>query len=174
MKDNYKYFILALLTAFSIFMVGCKQKEKEEAKTENSSLTTTINSIEKSTNVTIIDNSAAAIIWIPKKPNDILDKVAIWLKNSSVYTEKIPNSQNSRLSNANIGPSVLSISTTQQSKISIKPAFYITLDNGGSYKLNYIDDILELDIDMQNSYIKSKPLYKWLKSDEWETEFKRK
>lgn len=123
--------------------------------------------------VSITDDSAASIWWLPKSQKNTLYEVISWLQQAKPYKGKIPQSQNSVVSHGNIGPSVLYISTSDKHEITIHPAFYLVSD-GKSFEVKYITDVLQINNDGQKNYIQSNQLYSWLKNNKWKTEFEMK
>lgn len=130
-----------------------------------------IKSIESSGEVSIADDSCAAIIWVPKSKNTTLSKVLIWIKSAELYKGTIPKSTFSGVLHANTNPSCLIINTSGQHSLKILPAFYRTKDDITG-RHHFIPDVLTLTCDNHTITVKSKELYNWLKNDKWKSEFK--
>lgn len=56
----------------------------------------------------------------------------------TLITGKIPQSQISEVFNANIGPSVLYITTSDKHEISIQPVFYLVASDGKGSEVRYV------------------------------------
>ena len=125
----------------------------------------------------------------------VLTKFAVlelsWLNKATPYTDKIPQSQGPYVWNAYMGPSVLHLLTSDKHQISIFPANYIiktgktntaisedehgvvTTTETPEFQVQYVQDVLVFDNGGNRTYLKSEPLYNWLKQDQWVPEFKR-
>lgn len=116
------------------------------------------------------DDMPCCRCWAPKDQQAVLSKVASWLQTAQSYTGEMPESQYTGVFYANIAPSELHVTTSDNHKITIQPAFYLIKDKE-SYTKDYVPDVLELDKDGTKSYIQSPELFDWLKNDNWKTEF---
>ena len=146
------------------------------------------------TSMNITDDLPCSGIWIPNNQQNVISQVSDWLNKATPYTDKIPQSEGPYAWNANIGPSILYLSTLDNHKVVILPAYYTsktgetitatevlndhgvvttTTTENPLYKTQYVQDVLVVDNGGDQTYIKSEPLYKWLKNNEWKTEFKR-
>lgn len=180
--------ILVLIIFVSvIFVSGCEKQSSNPPFPSSVSfnLPTSIQSI------TISDDSLASIGWTPKDQKAVLFKVTSWLNKATPYTGKIPQSQGPYVWHANVGPSELHVLTTDKHQIAIYPAHYIaktgkfdtatSIDEHGvvtttqnpELKVQYIQEVLLVDNNGERTFIKSEPLYDWLKKDQWKMEFER-
>ncbi len=154
------------------FMTGCVERSDSSKMVETGVISTTeLKSIEKSSIVSLTDDSPASIWWIPKVQETTLSEVISWLQQAKEYRGKIPQSQISGVFKANIGPSKLYIATSDKHEITIQPAFYSVANDGKGSEVCYVTDVLELSNDKQKVYIQSSELFNWLKNDKWKTEF---
>jgi hypothetical protein len=119
--------------------------------------------------ISLIDDSPASSIWVPRNQKITLSEITSWLHDATIYKGKIPNSQNVALFKANVGPSILYISFYDKDNITIQPAFYLGSNN--AHDIEYITDVLQLNNHGQKNYIKSQKLFNWLKNNKWKTEF---
>ena len=177
-----------LIVVSVVFTAGCGKQSSNPQYPPSSvafNLPTSIQSI------SISDDSPAGIGWTPKDQKAVLSQVTSWLNKAAPYTGKIPESQGPYVWYANIGPSELHILTIDKHQITIYPAYYIaktgktdtavTQDEQGNvttnenpeYQIQYIQDVLVFDTGGDRTYIKSEPLYNWLKQDQWKLEFVR-
>lgn len=168
-------FILIILLSF---MISCEEKHCEEIHASDVSDTQVISNSEIKTikysgTISLADDSPPSIYWVPKDPKTTLYEVTSWLHQAKLYKGDIPKSQNIGIFNGNINPSILYIKTSNEHEITIQPAFYFVLNNEKSFEVRYIDNILQLKNDKQKIYIQSSKLFKWLRNDKWEMEFKR-
>lgn len=158
------------------------QTEAQTATSAAFNLPTSIQSI------SISDDSRAGIFWIPHSQKAVSSQVISWLKKAIPYTRKVPQSQDVGTSNANIGPAILHIMTSDKHEIMIYPAYYIEkserIDTSISenkpeivsplFITQYVQDVIVFNNGGNISYLKSEELYNWLKEDHWKTEFKRR
>jgi hypothetical protein len=139
--------------------------------------------------VSISDDSPASIGWTPHNQKTILLQVSSWLNKATPYIYKIPQSQGPYVFHANIGPSELHILTSDKHQITIYPAYYIekmgktdtaisqdengvvTTTENPEFQVHYVQDVLVFDNGGDRTYLKSEPLYNWLKQDQWKLEF---
>lgn len=138
--------------------------------------------------VAITDDTPASFWWVPNNQNSVLSQVSSWLNTAIPYAEEIPQSQNVGPSNGYVGPSRLYITTSDKKDISIYPAYYegdngktdnatyevngvITKTEIPEYQTQCVQDVLVFDNGENITYLKSEPLYNWLKNDEWKSEF---
>lgn len=129
-----------------------------------------IKNIGNSGEVSLTDDTAASIWWVPKNQKDILYEVISWLQRAKPYKGSIPEDQISAVVHANIEPSKLYITTSDKHVITIQPVFYLA-SNDGKYQVCYVAGILEFNNDKQKIYIQSNELFDWLKNNKWKTEF---
>lgn len=186
MKNSRKAsFCLVLIFTTSLnFTVGCEKKihpnqnissikvtQTEPSRMESSSFTE-LESISNIKTIHVVDDSAAAILWVPKSPHSTLSKIAFWLKQAKGYNGVIPSSQTSpdAIFNANIAPSALNINTYDRHTITIQPVWYL-ISNGTGYTSHYLSGVLKVVDNKQEDYIQSSQLYDWLKNDKWKAEF---
>lgn len=128
-----------------------------------------LKSIESHGMVSVSDDSPASLVWVPKTQKTTLNEIISWLHDATIYKGKIPKSQNIALFKANVGPSILHISSSDKDNITVQPAFYLASNN--DLDIQYITDVLQLNNDGAKSYIKSEKLYNWLKNDKWKIKF---
>ncbi|MDQ7093268.1 M56 family metallopeptidase [Desulfosporosinus sp. PR] len=130
--------------------------------------------------VSISDDSPAGTFWSPNSQNAVLAQVSSWLKSAKPYTETVPNTDYvDNIVHHNIGPAAIHIVGSEQFETLIYPAWYVKIDekavNGGSitHNIHYLQDVVVIIEARTNyiSYLKSGPLYNWLKNGEWKTEF---
>jgi hypothetical protein len=145
-------------------LIGCGEiyaKKVIAANSDNGSAITAkeLKNINKSKEVTMVDDSCAAIIWIPKDQKTALYKITSYLKNTKLYKNKIPKSKvlGTYHVNANINPSTLHIIIDKNNEIVIQPAFYAD-DKGGTFKIHYIDNVLSMTKNNKKIYIKDNSL----------------
>ena len=133
-------------------------------------LPTSIQSIE------ISDDAPASWYWIPRNPKYVISQVLAWLKMATPDTEKVPSLPTVVMTDY-LGPSRLYLTTPDNRRLSIYPAYYYTesVDEQNGWTLeqvHYVPDIVVLDENEKVvSYFKSEQLYNWLKNDLWKTEF---
>lgn len=138
----------------------------------------------------INDDSPGGGGWIPKNGIDVLSQVLPWIKTAGLYTGKVPQSVEFS-HHGYLGPSRLHIVISGTQRITIYPAYYIvkngktdtaaSVDDRGvitrmenpEYQLEYAQDVLVFDNGVGRTYIKSVPLYNWLKNNQWKSEFER-
>lgn len=70
----------------------------------------------------------------------------------------------------NLAPSTLHITMPHNEEIIIQPESYL-IWTGNIYKKCFVDGVILVKINKQITYIQSNDLYKWLKNNEWRTEF---
>ncbi|GFZ29976.1 hypothetical protein CSC2_05020 [Clostridium zeae] len=181
-KKTIRYTIL-IIVCLSL-MVGCQKKSSQNQESSSSKLlqqgikdkeskyTSELKDITSSERIDIDDDTPAQGKWTSKDQEATLSEVLPWLKQAKLYKGEMPEASNlgkdEPVFNANIGPSILSISTSNKHIIKIKPAFHINSDNG---HINYYVNVVEFDYDGQKTYIESNQLYEWLKNNKWKTEF---
>ncbi len=139
--------------------------------------------------LSIADDSPSSGWWIPQDQqdqNNVISQTLTWLKTATPYTEQIPQSAKVYLYGY-LGPSRLCLTTSNNQNISIYPAYYYTAEptvydvevNGVQqeqpsylYQVQYVQGVVACDNGQGISYFKSGPLFDWLKTDQWKTEFK--
>ncbi len=157
------------------FMTGCVKRSDSSKMVETVVISTTeLKSIDKSSIVSLTDDSPGSILLIPKVKETTLSEVISWLQQAKEYKGKIPQSQISGMFKANIGPSKLYIATSDKHEITIQPAFYLVSNDDNGYEVRYVTDVLKLNNDKQEMYVQSSELFNWLKNDKWKTEFEIK
>lgn len=173
-------FTILIMMCVSL-MAGCGKKQIQSQKASSSKLTqqeiknteaiftSELKYISKTDKISIVEDKPCMLIWVPQKQTATLSEVTSWLQQAVIYECKIPKPKNlgkgEVISNAYTGPSVLDLFTSNNHRITIEPACY------GENR--YINNVLEFDFDGQKTYIESGILYKWLKDDNWKTEFKK-
>ncbi|SMC19269.1 hypothetical protein SAMN02745134_00782 [Clostridium acidisoli DSM 12555] len=160
------------------FMTSCGEKYSQQIHASKTSATQVISnskikSIKNSGTISLVDDSPASLYWVPKNQRTTLYEVTSWLQQAKLYEGEIPKSQSIGIFNGNINPSILYIKTSNEHEITIQPAFYFVLNNGKSFEVRYVHDVLQLNNDKQKIYIQSSKLFKWLRNDKWKTEFER-
>jgi len=130
--------------------------------------------------VAISDDSPAGNFWSTQNENTILTQLSSWLKDAIPYTGTIPHSVYvDDVVHHNIGPAALHLTGPHQFATLIYPAWYIQT-NGREVAAasleedrHYQENVIVLIEGGTNSiyYFYSAPLYHWLKSGEWKTEF---
>lgn len=123
--------------------------------------------------ISISDDSFPGTWWITNNQNAVLLQVSSWLNKAIPYAEEILQSQELRQHAGNIGPARLYLMTLDKKEITIYPAFYVYIKNG-TIKVQYVQDVIVFNNAGNITYLKSKELYNWLKTDQWKTEFRRK
>ncbi|MCF8564561.1 hypothetical protein LLE49_07360 [Alicyclobacillus tolerans] len=127
--------------------------------------------------LTIQADTAAGTVWSPITQQSTNSKVYSLLKDGSVTTTvQIPKQPVGLRFNANISPSRLSIVTTTGGQISIYPAFYIAkgnVDQNGNqlYTTKFVQNVVEVNQNGEVTYLSDKPLYTWLKNNQWRANF---
>ncbi|MDQ7094623.1 hypothetical protein REC12_13585 [Desulfosporosinus sp. PR] len=141
--------------------------------------------------IVIQGDSAAGIGWTPYHPKNALGQVASWLNQATFYAGKVPQSQEVIHHVTNIGPARLQLYVSGKHLITIYPAYYIAkikktgmaiifLDKYGKaisisdpgYRVQYVQNVIVFNDAGEITYLKSKELYNWLKTDQWKREFK--
>lgn len=131
---------------------------------------TELENIKSSGNVTLTSDSYAAVICVPKDPHATLSKITDWLIQAKVYDQDIPRSTGTGIVNANLAPATLRIALSGQNEVTILPAYYI-VSGVNTFKKYFIKDVLQVNNSGAVGYIRSSPLYDWLKDDQWKSEF---
>lgn len=134
-----------------------------------------LKTIETGGKVNLTPDSPCQTWEVPKDNKAVLSKVTTWLQQAKPYIGRIPKSNCTGVFSGYFGPAILYITTSDNHKITIKPAYYTIpemTEHGKMYANHYVANVLELDYDQQRSYIQSSQLYNWLKNDKWRTEFK--
>ena len=185
-KQSQRLGFAALLLMFLLgVLTGCfgeagqsqtssVQPDQTKASTNGIISASELKSVLSSADVSLADDSPASRLWVPKNRTDTLGEVMGWLAKAKTYNGQIPKSQVSGAFAANIGPAVLYITTDDNHKINLKPAYYLAASNGQTCKVCYVADVLQIQNDNQICYIQSSQLYDWLKNDQWKTEFELK
>lgn len=161
-------------------LVGCEKKLNQNQKIASSYLslqkttddkavyTNELKDISYSEKIIITDDKPSQKIWVPLKQETTLSEVTAWLQQAGIYKGVIPKPQNlgkdELVSNGYIGPSILNISTSNNHKITIRPASYLDKNDNGFYSVHYIADVLVFNYDGHTTYIESNMLYNWLKN----------
>lgn len=191
MGNHRRMIVFSILIVIClILMAGCEEKRSQGQKVDLSKLTqqkikdakavyiNELKDIKNTDKIVIDDDSLQMTGWIPKNQETTLSKVTYWLHHAELYKDEIPKPKNIGkddvlISNGGYtGPSVLNISTSNNYKITITPAYYVDKEDNNMYSNHYITNILEFNYDGQKTYIQSSLLYNWLKNDNWKTEFK--
>jgi hypothetical protein len=122
-------------------------------------------------NIRLSDDSASSNILFPKNQKETINKVLSWLTEATLYKAQIPkpNFSETIQSAGNMMPSHLVINWGKHSII-LQPANYFFKENE-DYKVKYVENIVSIEKDGQKNYIESQQLYRWLKNDEWTSEF---
>jgi hypothetical protein len=110
--------VLVVILLSLNFLSGCGSKQQKTSDTGVFS-TNELKSIADSGEASLSDDTPASILWVPKTQKATLSKVTFWLRNAQRYKGEIPQSQITGTINANVGPSVLYISTSDKHKITI-------------------------------------------------------
>ena len=163
---------MLLLVASIGLLSGCKSAPQKE-KTTQSFAALKLNDLTKA-RISIADDGLCSGIWNPKSSGAAAAEIEKWLKEAQ-YNVECPSSSSDTselVFAANIGPSSLELYTADKRDVRIAPAFEVTQKNGGIEK-KYYNDVLAINDNGQKSYIKSHPLYDWLKNNKWKAEFKR-
>jgi|GEM_PF-2403076 len=130
--------------------------------------------------ISISDDSSAGSYWSPNSQNVVLSQVSSWLKTAKQYTTTIPASEAvDDIVHHNIAPSAMHITGSEHFETLIYPAWYVKIDgqkvdsSSLTYNIHYIEDVVVIIEARTNyiSYLESRPLYNWLKNEEWKTEF---
>lgn len=156
--------------------------ENHISSSVNSSLTSNISddiytSMKNGCTVKVSGFSANQISLTPKNTNDTILKIIDFLKKSTPYIGTIPKSTGGNsVTSGNIGPKYLIIDTNDDHHIGIEPTCYYvhTESQGGNEQytnINFVTNVLRVDIDSKTFYITSKNLYNWIQDDQWESEF---
>lgn len=133
--------------------------------------------------VFIAEDSSGMTDWVPNNQSSVLAQVSSWLNTATLYTEEIPQSQVIDTRYAYGGPSQLYLTTLDKKYVKIYPAYEVKIGktdteinvvNGVAtkteipeYQYQYFQDVLVFDNEGNITYIKSEPLYNWLKNDQW-------
>lgn len=198
MLRHVKVFIVSvfvlLLVISSILVIRVNESynihKKISTKTTNPylvsfNLPTSIKSIR------INDDSAANIWWVPYNQKSVLSHVSLWLDSATPYTGKITQLYEVGIRNAYVGPARITLATGDNHLIVIYPAYYIeksgkadtaisknkygvvTTSENLEFQVQYVKDVLVFNNKGIITYLKSEPLYNWLKQDQWKKEFER-
>lgn len=130
--------------------------------------------------VSISDDSPAGNFWSARNENTILTQLSSWLKDAISYTGTIPHSEYvDDVVRHNIGPAALHLTGPDQFETLIYPAWFIRT-NGREVAAasleadrHYQENVVVLIEGGTNKIycFYSPPLYHWLISGEWKTEF---
>lgn len=163
-----------ILLALASLLTGCHAvPEKGGSSADGSGVIPAdeMSAIASGGTVTLTDDSAAAIYWVPKDTGAMRAKITPWLQSLRPYTGNVPQTADSPVFHANISPSRLILSTADGHTLTVCPAFYLVPSGYLSYTKKFVPDVLLLENDGKKSYVKSPALYGWLKNDEWKAEF---
>lgn len=125
-------------------------------------------------NIRLSDDSASSNILFPKNQKETINKVLSWLTEATLYKAQIPEPNFSETVVGNITPfySHLVINWGKH-YIILQPANYLFKENE-THHVKFVENIISIEKDGQKNYIESQQLYRWLKNDEWTSEFTTK
>lgn len=128
-----------------------------------------LKTIETDGKVSLTDDSFTPRWQTPKNNKIVLSQVVCMLKKAREYHGGIPKSAPG-IFMVNLAPSTLHITMPHNEEIIIQPESYL-IWTGNIYKKCFVDGVILVKINKQITYIQSNDLYKWLKNNEWRTEF---
>ena len=134
-------------------------------------------SIENGCTVKISGFSACSYDLTPKNTNETVLKIIELLKNSVPYNGIIPKSPDGNfVTNGYFGPKFLIMDTDDGHHINIQPACYYiyTESQNGNERyahINYVTNVVQVNIDNKTDFITSKNFFDWFQDDEWKSEF---
>jgi hypothetical protein len=126
--------------------------------------------------IEISDGTPPGRYWIPRSQKYVISQVLAWLKMAAPDTEKTPPWPTLVMIDY-LGPSQLYLTTPDNRRLSIYPAYYYTesVDEQSGWtmvQVHYVPDIVVLyENEKYASYFKSEQLYGWLKENQWKAEF---
>lgn len=125
--------------------------------------------------LTIAGDSPASLLYYPIRPADVTLKVSTWLRHATSVTIHMPKSHVGVI-NAYVGPARMSFIDEQGNPITVYPAFYMSElhqhQNGGPITTRFpYPGVLAYQDGSHTMYLKSIPLYNWLKEDTWKSAF---
>jgi len=97
-------------------------------------------------------------------------QVNTFLLKSIPYNKAIPKNDVAICgNNAGLPPGM--VITDKQHTMSINPAYYLKINNDGSYSIQFVPGVLSVNIDDHVKFIQNQAFYDWLNNMDWQPYF---
>jgi hypothetical protein len=170
--------VLALSVTSLILLVGCGQNSNSvpQAVIQQTQSQVQIPTARDIQSLSIASDGAGSVYMSPNNPASTIAQVLDWLKTAKPVSVQFPKLKITQQGSSGgyTGPSRLFLSLKDKENITITPSFYVWSNSSGGYDYHYLNGIIQYQTGNQTVYFNAPQLFKWLKDDQWKTNFKLK